>query len=166
MKVGSCGLVCSVVISCWTLIGCGWTKKLEFRSPSGRYRLEVYQPRGFMQELDLRADLVDKSGRRTTLYSAGHEFILQFAHAYWSPDETKTALIGCGSSSVEIAYDVSRRMEIPFATVREGFNTSLLDAYPSLEAPTSDFDPVSKSCLTGQWVSEFQQRYPHGLTDQ
>ena len=165
MKIGSCALVCPLVISCWSLVGCGWTKKLEFRSPSGKYRLEVYQPRGFIQEANLRADFVDESGRRMTLYEARHEFFLQFAHAYWSPNETTAGLIGCGTSSFQIAYDVSGTRAIPFATVREGFNKSLLDSYPSLKASPGNFDPVTTSCLAGGWVEEFQQRYPHGTTD-
>jgi hypothetical protein len=145
----------------WTLLtSCGWKRRLSLPSPSGKYRLEFYQPR-VINEADLRIDLAGEGDSDRTIYSVGHEMFLQFAHAYWSPDERVVAVLACGSDVFRFAYDRTERRFIPFEGVQEEVKRDLARAYPAQIGVVSlRLDPPHSPCLERSLDEEFLRRYP------
>ena len=119
-----------------------------------------------MNEANLRVDLVGSDGRSQTIYKVDHELFLNFAYAYWSPDENIAALLVCGTDVFRFAYDQKQAKMIPFETIEDDVKKKLEEDYllPK-DHPAIRIDPPHSPCMVEGWMDEFRRRYPHGVSD-
>ena len=167
-KTGSIGTTWKIfallpIVIC---IGCGWQYKVAFESPSKHYRLEVYQP-PVLQEANLRLDLVTAGKERKTIYRVGHERYMEFAHAYWSPDESVVGFFACGTGPIQFAYDVRRQATIPYQDISAQLRDNILRDYPQIDQSRERaraLKPTWSPCLFGSFMREYEKRHPSGST--
>jgi hypothetical protein len=91
------------------------------------------------------------------------EFLLSFAFAYWTPDESKVALYACGGAGgIELAYDVKHSRIIPFQIMQDEVRKSMLASYPLLDDGRQLIGPVGGDCNFSDLRREYVHRYPTG----
>ena len=100
---------------------------MTFPSPSQRAAIEIRQTR-FANESAARVDFV-KADRRAEIYERRREAFIYFVHVYWSPDETRVAVLATGSMSFGVAFDTKMGREIPFPEVENDLGRSIATTY-------------------------------------
>jgi|WetSurMetagenome_2_1015567.scaffolds.fasta_scaffold149806_2 hypothetical protein len=115
--------------------GCGWVKTMQFPSPSGKAAIEIWQT-GLDNGMGARVELVTAQ-RRTLLVEVPDDSFIHFAHAYWSPGETKVGIFCSGSVLIRAAARVATGSAIPFGQIRDELAQSIRDTYqrPAGEDP-------------------------------
>jgi len=107
--------------------GCGWRKAMSFPSPSRQSMVEIWQTR-VANQLGTRVQLVSE-GNPTVLYETPGKALIYFIHVVWSPDERRVAIVGSGDIRFELAYDLPRRVSIPFDALRQQVADSIAMTY-------------------------------------
>jgi hypothetical protein len=74
-----------------------------------------------------------------TILENRKEATLYFVHVYWSPDESKVAVLGTGFNIWNCAWDVTANRPIPFTAIKADFGRSIKSAY----GLAGDRDPIA-----------------------
>ena len=96
---------------------CGWQTTMNFRSPSGKSSIEIWQRR-VISSAGARVELIT-AGRRVTLQTADRDTSIYLVHVYWAPDESKVGVVVTGLVFLEVAADLKTGATIPFELIRE-----------------------------------------------
>jgi hypothetical protein len=128
----------------WTLLlvfalteGCGWRRTMSFPSPSDNATVEIWQTR-VDNSLGTRVELVT-SQKRARVFENHVEAHVYFVHVYWSPDESKVAILSTGTNIWSLALDVRTGNEIPIDQLRDELAESIREYY---RLPASEKDPI------------------------
>ena len=126
--------------------GCGWRETMHFESPSGKAVVEIMQTR-VANEWGIRVRLLAEEKARV-LYERHGETLIYFVHVYWSPDESKVAVLATGSLIFKVAFDLRNDKRLPFEDLRSAVGDSIRKAY---HLPV-DKDPIYWAASDGQFA--------------
>jgi len=133
--------------------GCGWKKTMNFPSPSGRNRVEIWQPR-LDNSMGLRIELVS-SGKRTLLYHSPNDAIVYFAHVCWSNDERTVGILATGTGNWQLAFHTENGQSLPFEQIRDDLRRSIASTY----SVPQGLDPVNWAASSEAQIVFFK-RHP------
>jgi hypothetical protein len=140
-------------------IGCGWRQVVSFSSPSGKYSVEVRQPK-FWSELGMRLLLNGPRSNKVVGEFKGDAHV-NFVHCWWSSDEGTVALLLAGSFRKIFAYDTATGQSLDGDWQTE-IGRDIVRHY-GLSASTSPADALSWA-LSAPGLDAFKTRYPTART--
>ena len=142
----------AVILALLCAQSCGWNNTMTFHSPSRRARIEIWQRR-VLSDKGARFELINE-GRRTVLETVDRDTIIQFVHVYWTPDESKVAVVVAGLMILHLAANVKTGSPLPFESIRQQVAKSITETY---HVPAGE-DPIQWAHSDGQ--DEFMKRHP------